>query len=52
MFSKTRGEASAINVVTTHSPTTQQSVYSLTGQRLPGMQRGVNIVAGRKFMVK
>ena len=36
-----------------HSPlTTDESIYNLAGQKMSKMQRGVNIIGGKKVMVK
>lgn len=45
-------EETAIPLITNESSTTSPVIYNIHGQRLNHLQRGVNIVDGKKIMVK
>lgn len=45
-------EETAIPLITNESSTTSPVIYNIHGQRLTHLQRGVNIVDGKKIMVK
>ena len=47
------GDADGINGLTPNpSPVSEGSIYNLAGQRLQKLQRGINIVNGKKVLVK
>ncbi|MBQ9175972.1 MAG: hypothetical protein IJ139_03795, partial [Bacteroidaceae bacterium] len=45
-------EATAITELTEKTETTEGVIYNLQGQRMNSLQRGINIVNGKKVLVK
>lgn len=45
-------ETTGIRTMETHSAEEVKAIYNLAGQRLQNMQRGINIVGGKKILVK
>lgn len=45
-------EASAIKTVSVEKNTAEKAIYNLAGQRLKKMQKGLNIVGGKKIILK
>ena len=46
------GETTAINAIEGSKTVSDQSIYNLNGQRISTPQRGINIIGGKKVLVK
>ena len=45
-------EATGVRTIETHSAEDAKAIFNIAGQRLQNMQKGINIVGGKKILVK